>query len=118
MNWGIITLYISPRPPSVLLTHSDKGDYEASNTSSEVGDGHEGASTNSVNKQVEDEARGKLHHSRNEEVQVQVVTSEAEPQDKALKHNSAGKPVRRGTHFLKLGAHPPRTMSMAFYSIV
>lgn len=33
---------------SVALTDREKGDYEAGNTSSEVRDGHEGASTNSV----------------------------------------------------------------------
>lgn len=54
--------------PSFVLTHGDEGDYEAGDAASEVGDCHEGASTNSVNQQVEDEADGKLNHSRNEEI--------------------------------------------------
>lgn len=79
-------------PQSSVLTHWDEGDYEAGNATGQVCDGHDGASAESVDQQVEDEAGGKLHHSREEEVQVEVIACDPQPQDQALKHDSTCKP--------------------------
>ena len=57
-----------PHASSAGPTIGDKGDYEAGDASSEIGYGHEGASTDSVDQEVEDEASGKLHHGRDEEI--------------------------------------------------
>lgn len=77
---------------SAVPTRGDEGDDEAGDATNEVGDGHEGASTDSVDQQVEDEAGGKLHHSRDKEIQEEVVACDPQPQHQALKHYGTCKP--------------------------
>lgn len=79
-------------PRSAVLTHGDERDCEAGNATCEVGKDHDRASAQSVDQQVEDEAGGKLHHSREKEVQVEVIACDPQPQHQALKHDSTCKP--------------------------
>lgn len=84
--------HLMPYAPSAVPTCGDEWDCEAGDASGEVGDCHEGASTDSVDQQVEDEAGGKLHRSRDEEIQKEVAACDPQPQDQALKHNGTRKP--------------------------
>lgn len=77
---------------SAVPTCGDEGDNKAGDATSEVGDGHERASTDSVDQHVEDEAGGKLHHCRDKEIQEEVVACDPQPQHQALKHNGTRKP--------------------------
>ena len=76
-------------------TGGHEGDDEAGHTPGEVGGGHEGAPAHSVHQQVEDESGGQLHQGGDEEVQEEIVTGDPQPQDQALKHNSARKPASK-----------------------
>lgn len=101
-----------------MPTAGHKRNHEAGDASGEVSDGHQGASTDSVDHQIEDEPSGKLHYSRDKEIQEEVVACDSQPQDQALKHNSACKPGSEEYRVKFIPHFPLQEQSIGYFSII
>lgn len=76
------------------LTLRNEGSDEAGGSSHEVGRGEGKASADAFNGEEYEEGSGKLHQARDEEVDVDISSQDAQPHDQTLVDHGTGEPAR------------------------